>query len=702
MAESIFNQQYIYIKYPIIPDTFVIHISFESNKLLFFRMHPFITGKGIPKQLYLTDIKMRQLQQTPEVTLVKKEAIATETQVHLPVNPPTPSTQNITASQSTAAVQAYSKTPYFVSSPGGTDIHENYNPYQMFISPDISACQNNYNYYASQEVDPSSNMIVPFENQTQMVEQFEPTPYPYPMNIIQEEVPYPYDMVPYIPPFDDLQIVEEVEMGRYYYDPYFDDMNSSGSWSSLSSTSTRSRKRRKVSVKRANKKGGYSNVKGVKTQSNKDRKKTNEYSRRKRTDTSFAKIDISNSKRISTSHLDKRRNNKLSARKKERRSLPVEYMKYNHKPEESAKQHTTEIIDNDTGNVVPKSRLVLDQRKDNISNGSKERTITSVNRETYPHEFNKSQTRHTSTFILEEDERKFEPENQVPPQFTRKEETRFSVPIKGRRMPVGHILKSDNYRDYFGHFTNNETSVSRYAQQADDRDNYENRNENETPYQRTYITQIADDRERSNNSNDVTTNYQRYSTSNDTNRQGRNDVTVNVKRYSTSSDPNRQTRNMSYIDRSYLQPDVDMRRRHTRENSNDGSVILEIPRSYLNHDRYEIPVKSTYVDEPRDTMDDVYTGNAFAKRTYSYDVSNRPDESNTDIRIRNDDTNDNQLPQRRFKWQTQTRTSTQPSKLSGVISHVGSYRPDADTWRHKNDRLRPEFVEVQSTTVQIP
>jgi hypothetical protein len=89
------------------------------------------------------------------------------------------------------------------------------NPYHMSMSPHMyaSAYQNNYDYYASQEVDPSSNMIVPFEHQTQMVEQFEPTPYPYPMNILQGEVPYPYGMVPYMPPIDDLQVVEEVEMG---------------------------------------------------------------------------------------------------------------------------------------------------------------------------------------------------------------------------------------------------------------------------------------------------------------------------------------------------------------------------------------------------------------------------------------------------------------------------------------------------------
>lgn len=396
------------------------------------------------------------------------------------------------------------------------------------------------------------------------------------MNTIQEEGPDPLDIVPYMPPIEDLQVVEEVEMGHYYYDPYFNDMYLSGSWSSLSSTSTdshtKSRKRRKTSEKRASKKVGSSKVKGAEKSLNKDGKKEHENSRRQRTGTRSSKIDVSNSKRKSTSHLDQKSENKLS----------------------------------------------------------------------------------------------------------------------------------DNYRDYFGHFTNNETSVSPHTQQADDHDNYENRNENETPYQRTCITQMADDRERSNYRNDVTTNYQRYSTSNDANRQARNDVTVKYQRYSTSSDPNRQARNMSYIDRSYLQQDFDMRRRHTRRHSNDGSVILEIPRSYLRNDRYEIPVESTYVDEPRDTMDDVNTGNAFSTRTYSYDVSNRRDESNTDIRVRSDDTNDNQLPQRRFTWQTQTRTSTQPSKLSGVISHVGSYRPDADTWRHKNDRLRPEFVEVQSTTVQIP
>lgn len=389
---------------------------------------------------------------------MKKEAIAMKTQAYPPVIPPTSSThtnvktlsttQNITANQSAAAVQAYSQTPYFVSSPGGSDIHENSNPYHMSMSPHMyaSAYQNNYDYYASQEVDPSSNMIVPFEHQTQMVEQFEPTPYPYPMNILQGEVPYPYGMVPYMPPIDDLQVVEEVEMGRYYHDPYFDDMYSSGSLSSFSSTLTRSKNRRKASVKRTNKKGVSSKVKGVKKTSNKDRKKTNEYARRKRTDTGFPKTDMLNSKRKSTQ----------------------------------------------------------------------------------PH--------------------------------------------------------------------------------------------------------------------------------------------------------------------------------HTRRHSNDGSVILEIPRSCLHYDKSEIPVKSTYVNEPRDNMDDarVYTGNAFSKRTYSYGVSNRPDELNTDIRIRCDDTNNNQLPQRRVTWQTQTRVSTQPSKLSGVISHVGSYRPDADTWRHKNDRLRPELVEVQSTTVQIP
>ncbi|CAC5424682.1 unnamed protein product [Mytilus coruscus] len=124
-------------------------------------------------------------------------------------------------------------------------------------------------------------------------------------------------------------------------------------------------------------------------------------------------------------------------------------------------------------------------------------------------------------------------------------------------------------------------------------------------------------------------------------------------------------------------------RHQTRQHGSNGSIKLEVPPDFLKQVRYDtheqhIP-PADY--DSNDLKIDSGENESGVLQRYLKDVSDNSEQTNVK--------NGGLLNQ---TSQKQVRSGS--TKFSGIISHMGSYRPDADTIRHRNQRLHPQVVDI--------
>ncbi|VDI27475.1 Hypothetical predicted protein [Mytilus galloprovincialis] len=124
-------------------------------------------------------------------------------------------------------------------------------------------------------------------------------------------------------------------------------------------------------------------------------------------------------------------------------------------------------------------------------------------------------------------------------------------------------------------------------------------------------------------------------------------------------------------------------RHQTRQHGSNGSIKLEVPPDFLKQVRYDTNVQEIPPADYDTNESNIYSGEneTGVLQRYLKDVSDHSEQTN----VRNGGL---------LNQSSQCQPNSGSTRFSGIISHMGSYRPDADTMMHRNQRLQPQVVDI--------